>query len=390
MKNLNISNFHLLVVEDHARYMDRLLKRLDKYGYQNITTASSASEAREILSKSHFDVIISDMRMETDDSGFEIIDLVKNLKLSSIVIILTANDTVADCRKALKGKGAWDYISKNMSDTDAMEELHKSVQNALDYFNQWGNAQDKAWIVENTGYLLDHFRGQYVAVLNNAVIESAPDKEELEKKIIDKKLPLFLTVIQRIDDRLFQQLSAKFIVFVEGPTDVAYIKTALKILNRNDLLETIMIDTIGNKIGDQGGGNTNLKSGFAFLKEKRLIETKVLFLADQDVGDKDMPNKGEDYENLYVRRIRDYSREEKGIEWLFPENIWNEAIAKGFAEKTETIKTDKDGSHPPRKSYKIFDKTAFCNRICQERKNKESDFSGFREIIRILEKIMEK
>ncbi|MGE0085241.1 MAG: hypothetical protein AB7S75_12570 [Desulfococcaceae bacterium] len=156
------------------------------------------------------------------------------------------------------------------------------------------------------------------------------------------------------------------------------------------MLENIVIDTIGNRIGDQGGGNTNLKSGFAFLKEKRLIETKVLFLADQDVSDKNLPNKGQDYENLYVRRIGAYSAEEKGIEWLFPENIWNEAIFKGYAEKTEIIKTDKDGTHPPRKSYKIFDKAAFCNWICQERENIESDFSGFREIIRILEEIIEK
>ncbi|MGE0085240.1 MAG: response regulator [Desulfococcaceae bacterium] len=232
MKNLNINNVNLLVVEDLARYLERLLKRLRKFGYQNIQTASNTSEAREILGKSHFDVIISDMRMETDDSGFDVIDMVKNLKLSSIVIIFTANETLADCRKALKGKGAWDYLPKTSENADQMEELHKSIQDALYYFNQWGNAQDKAWIAENTGYLLDHFRGQYVAVLNNAVIESAPGKEELEKKIIDKKLPLFLTVIQKIDDRLFQQLSAKLIVFVEGPTDVAYIKTALKILGR--------------------------------------------------------------------------------------------------------------------------------------------------------------
>lgn len=393
MDELKDSNVHILLVEDNPRFLDRLEKRLKKFGYHQLKSVRNAADARKELSESHFDVIVADMRLEEDVSGgFEIIDIVKELKLSSIVIIFTANDTVADCRKALKGKGAWDYISKTMDDTDPMEELHKSVQDALTYFNQWGNVQDKAWINDNMGYLLDNYHGQYVAVLNNRVIEAATAKADLEKQIIDKKLPLFLTVIEKIDDELFKQLSAKLIVFVEGPTDVKYIKTAIRIFERDELFDTIVVDTIGNRIGDKGGGHTSLKNGFNFLKDKRLITTKVLFLADQDVPDKQLPNNGNDFENLYIRRIGGiYSKDEKGIEWLLNDDIFEEGVSKDFVEKTvvtTAVTTKTKADHKSKTSYKITNKAAFCNWICDQRENSQTDFEGFRNIFRIFDEII--
>ncbi|MCP4347435.1 MAG: response regulator [Desulfobacterales bacterium] len=395
MDELKNSNVHILLVEDHPGYLERLERRLKKFGYQQLKSARNAINARKELSDSHFDVIVADMRLEKDDSGgFEIIDIVKELKLSSIVIIFTANDTVIDCRKALKGKGAWDYISKSSydDDTDPMEELHKSIQEALTYFNQWGNVQDKAWIKDNMGYLLDNYHGNYVAVLNNKVIEAATDKADLEKQIIDKKLPLFLTVIEKIDDELFKQLTAKLIVFVEGPTDVKYIKTAIRIFEKDELFDTIVVDTIGNRIGDQGGGKGGLKNGFNFLKNKRLITAKVLFLADQDVSDNDLPNNGNDFENLYIRRIGGiYSKDEKGIEWLFNEDIFEQGVLKGFAEKTvvnTAVTAGTNTEHKSKTSYKITGKAKFCNWICDQRENSQTDFQGFQNIFQIFDEII--
>lgn len=383
-----VSNVHLLLVDDHARYLGRLLTRLEKFGYRHFKTASSAATAKEELTLSHFDVIVADMRMESDDSGFEIIDIVKQLKLSSIVIILTANDTVADCRKALKGKGAWDYISKTIGNGDSMQELHKSILAALDYFNQWGNVQDRTWINENMGGLLDNYRGEFVAVLNNEVIEHAQDSAELERRIIEKKLPLFLTVIEKIDYELFRDFTAGLIVFVEGPTDVKYIKVAMKIFGRDDLLNEIVVDTIGNRIGTQGGGHGSLKNGFDFLKEKRLITSKVLFLMDQDVTDKQLPNKGKDFENLYVRRIEDYSKDRKGIEWLLADNVREEGISRGCVEKTVITKITREGVGDVREEYRITDKTSLCNWVCDERENSQMDFAGFGPVFKIFNEII--
>jgi len=111
---MQIENVHLLLVEDNPRYLNELLQWLqDEFGYRQIVSAINTSEAKEKLNNDHFDVIIADMRMESDDSGFAVMDEVKARNLSSVVIILTANDTVKDCRTAFK-KGVWDYISKSM------------------------------------------------------------------------------------------------------------------------------------------------------------------------------------------------------------------------------------------------------------------------------------
>ena len=75
MSNLKeTSNVRLLLVDDNAKYLDRLIRRLNKFGYQHLTSADSAAQAKEQLSKHHFDVIVADMWMEREDSGFDVID----------------------------------------------------------------------------------------------------------------------------------------------------------------------------------------------------------------------------------------------------------------------------------------------------------------------------
>jgi DNA-binding NtrC family response regulator len=140
---MQIENVHLLLVEDNPRFLSELLEWLREYGYQQIETATSANQAEEKLDEP-FDIIISDMRMEQDDSGFAIVNEVKSRNLSSVVIILTANDTVVDCRRAFKS-GVWDYISKNMRG-NVFDLLHESIQDAINYFNRWGNVQNEQWI----------------------------------------------------------------------------------------------------------------------------------------------------------------------------------------------------------------------------------------------------
>ncbi|MBO1347546.1 MAG: putative DNA binding domain-containing protein [Hormoscilla sp. GUM202] len=194
---MQIENVHLLIVEDNPRYLNELLDWLDDFGYRQILSATSAKEAKEKLSDP-FDVIIADMRMENDDSGFAVMDEVKARNLSSVVIILTANDTVKDCRTAFK-KGAWDYISKSMRG-NVFEALHESIKEAITYFNRWGNVHNEQWIDENLASLEREYFGQYIAVINKTVIESADTEAALQQRIEERKLRRFLTTIRKIGD----------------------------------------------------------------------------------------------------------------------------------------------------------------------------------------------
>ncbi|MDF5718394.1 MAG: putative DNA binding domain-containing protein [Rhizonema sp. NSF051] len=194
---MQIENVHLLLVEDNPRFLSELLEWLQEYNYQHIETATSVAQAKEKLADP-FDVIISDMRMEQDDSGFAIVSEVKARNLSSVVIILTANDTVDDCRTAFKC-GVWDYISKNMRG-NVFDVLHESIQHAIVYFNRWGNVQNEQWITENLETLEQNYFGQYIAVINKIVIDAADTEEALKQRIEERQLRRFLTTFRKIGE----------------------------------------------------------------------------------------------------------------------------------------------------------------------------------------------
>jgi len=202
MKDLETKNVQLLLVEDNPRYRQLLeedwLKK--RFGYQNVDTARNAKQAEENLNQRSYDVIIADMRLDSDDAGgFAVLNEVKKRNITSVVIILTANDTVEDCRQAFR-EGAWDYISKSMKDTDSFDELHKSIQDAISYFNRWGKREDELWLEEHLDELVYQYNGQYVAILNNSVLATAATEEKLKQELAERKLPLFLPMIRKVGD----------------------------------------------------------------------------------------------------------------------------------------------------------------------------------------------
>ncbi len=276
-------NIHLLLVEDNPRFMEELMVWLQDFGYKNIATASSAAQATQKLNQS-FDVLISDMRMEQDDSGFTIVEQVKELNLSSVVIILTANDTVTDCRNALK-MGAWDYISKNMRG-NVFETLHQSIQQAIAYFNRWGNVQNEQWIDENIEDLEKNYWGQYIAVINRTVIDAADSKEVLEKQIEERKLRRFLTTFRKIGD--FRSIG-ELIKLSESPT-LEYKSTLqwdVRQERKNEDLRSSVLKTIAAFLNSNGGtlliGVEDNGNIFGLEKDLSLLSKKNLDQFEQTI-----------------------------------------------------------------------------------------------------------
>jgi CheY-like chemotaxis protein len=188
-------NVHLLVIEDNPRFLDELLEWLNDFGYQNMITATSAADAEKKLNDP-CDVVVADMRMEQDDSGFTLLDWVKTKNISAVVIILTANDTVSDCRRAFR-EGAWDYISKNMKG-NPFDALDDSIKNAILYLNRWGNQPNQQWLDENMNELESQYWGQWLAIANQTIIETADSETALLKRLDERKLRRFTTTIKRI------------------------------------------------------------------------------------------------------------------------------------------------------------------------------------------------
>ncbi|MGB0384900.1 MAG: RNA-binding domain-containing protein [Ardenticatenaceae bacterium] len=199
MTSLDRTNVRLLVVEDNPRYLKQLKRWMNKFGYQDIESARDVVEAQAKLDEKPFDVIVADMRLDGNaEGGFAVLhEKVTERNITSVIIILTANDTVADCRRAFK-EGAWDYICKSMKG-NVFEELDKSIREAITYFNLRGNDKDEAWIEDNMSSLLQSYDGHYIAVINNRVIAAAESEAALKQQLRDKKYPVFMPIIQKIE-----------------------------------------------------------------------------------------------------------------------------------------------------------------------------------------------
>lgn len=208
---IKIKDACILIVEDDEMQLELISGRLTEYGYTNIKQATNVDDAKNQLQNNHFDVIIADMRLgNQDEGGFSVLNTVIDLKLSSLVIHFTANDNWFDCRKALKGMRSWDYISKTgfaqYASGSAYTELMESVQTAIEYLNSWKDPNSENWIEDNISNLQKYYSNQYIAVMNQAVIEKAFTKAQLEDKLRARRLPLFAPKISFIQSEVEDML----------------------------------------------------------------------------------------------------------------------------------------------------------------------------------------
>jgi CheY-like chemotaxis protein len=79
----------VLVVGDNEAVRSTLKIVLETNGYE-VCTAASATEARHVLPLESFDVVLTDMSMESEDSGYEVVRMARELAYRPTTIILTA------------------------------------------------------------------------------------------------------------------------------------------------------------------------------------------------------------------------------------------------------------------------------------------------------------
>ena len=336
---MQTQNVHLLVIEDRADNLNELLTWLrEDFGYQEIVTATTTSEALEKLA-SPFDVVISDMRMYDEvDAGFTILDWVQQHNLSSVVIIFTANESLEDCYRAWKSK-AWDYISKNPPTGNAFDTLNDSIQEAIAYLNRWGNLPNQQWLEENQQDLEAKYWGQYIAIANQVVIESADTETELFTKLEERKLRRFTTTIKKIGDlRSIEELVQL------KESDTIELKSSLQWDVRenikNEKLQDSVLKSIAAFLNAEGGtviigvednGNLfGLEKDIQSFKEPRNrtldnFERHLVELIKNKIGIKFIPYlkirftkiNGQDVCGVYVRKSPQaaFLKSEKGIEF---------------------------------------------------------------------------
>ena len=120
-----MSRFRILVVDDELSMREYLEVLLEQAG-NHVDSAESAEDAIEALRDSHFDLVVSDMRLGTG-SGMEVLAAARRARNGPEVILITAFGTPASAVEAMRA-GAYDYICKPFDN----EELLLLVQKALE------------------------------------------------------------------------------------------------------------------------------------------------------------------------------------------------------------------------------------------------------------------
>lgn len=122
----------ILVVDDEAPSRNALKFALEVDGYR-VETCSSAEGAISALtshSKDHYHVVITDMIMERDDSGLDVVRATRQNAPFTPVIVLTGFSAMEDSVSSMQ-VGAFSYLPKG--DGDSADLLLMHLERAIHY-----------------------------------------------------------------------------------------------------------------------------------------------------------------------------------------------------------------------------------------------------------------
>lgn len=112
----------VLIVEDDKNQLELLSDFIRKKGHSEVSS-ENPEEAIDLISKSFFDLVISDFKLPRMNGG-ELLKQIKRINPLTEVIIVTAYGTIEDAVDCLKS-GAYDYIQKPID----LVKLSKMIEN---------------------------------------------------------------------------------------------------------------------------------------------------------------------------------------------------------------------------------------------------------------------
>ena len=122
----------ILVIDDEEAVRNAVKRRLERDGYGVDLAETQAAGIEAIEShKPPYDVVVTDMVMESPTSGLEVLQAALSTDIFTELIVLTAYGNVGNAVECMK-RGAFDYVEKNIPGVDVFELLSIKVAQALD------------------------------------------------------------------------------------------------------------------------------------------------------------------------------------------------------------------------------------------------------------------
>ena len=187
---------------------------------------------------------------------------------------------------------------------------------------------------------------------------------------------------EKFEDEVKSKVIAnnKPIIYVEGPTDVLYIKKAYELYKKT--CDEFEVEIIGEKtaFGTKNSNNKALSNAQKLLcTNLNLLKQKVILLNDPEESIIE-----KDYEDLlYIRKIPlfDQNPLQKGIENLFEQDLINKVETEFPNDFSYLMKAGN------KKNFKIdSNKQSICDWICQN--GTKDDFKNFVKVFEIIENIL--
>ncbi len=152
-----MNNAKLLIIDDERVALRNLEHIMKKEGYEVVGTQSGAN-ALKLLEEQHFDVVLTDLRMEKVD-GMEMLRRCRELYPDTEVIMITGFATLESGVDAMK-HGAFFYIAKPFK----LDEVRRVVKEAV----------EKVSLKKENKHLreqIEHYQGKVKIITQDAAVQ---------------------------------------------------------------------------------------------------------------------------------------------------------------------------------------------------------------------------
>ncbi len=116
----------ILAVDDETDMLTLLKMMVEGYTDHQVTVTNNPLEAKELLGRERFDLILTDLKMPGMD-GMEILKVAKQLDEDALVLVITAFGTLESAEEAMV-KGAFDYINKPFRKEQILMAIDKAMR----------------------------------------------------------------------------------------------------------------------------------------------------------------------------------------------------------------------------------------------------------------------
>jgi DNA-binding NtrC family response regulator len=125
MPGLAVEKYNLLLVDDDPFILEGIGEDLERHGYR-VTRVNSGDKAVELLERTNFDLVITDLVMERTD-GIQVLKKTKEIDATIMVIILTGFGDMLSAIEALRNQ-ADDYMLKPCESSEMFFRVERCLE----------------------------------------------------------------------------------------------------------------------------------------------------------------------------------------------------------------------------------------------------------------------